>query len=121
MLLNVDITFAAASFVLYDISKHLDVQNKLKKEIDSVFSSQDPVKLDVIQGQLPYLNMVILESARMHPTIGVMLPEVTVKDVTDMAGYQVPKGVNVIYLLLLTKLNLLANSKLYIFCIHETP
>ena len=102
VLLNVDITFAAVSFVLYDISKHPDIQNKLKKEIDSVFSGQDPVALDALQGQLPYLNMVILESARMHPTVGVTFPEVTVKDVTDMAGYQVPKGVNIIYLLLLT-------------------
>ena len=100
LLFNVDITYAAASFVIYDISKYPEVQERLIKEVDSALSGADPCQCGDLEAKLRYLHMVVKESARMHPALGVTFPELTVKDVTDMAGYQVPKGVIVSFLYL---------------------
>ena len=51
-----------------------------------------------MEQKLPYLHMVMKESARMHPALGITFPEKTVKPVTDLGGYNVPQGVR-------TKLN----------------
>ena len=40
------------------------------------------------------MEMVLKESARMHPAIALSLPEKTVKSVTDLGGYQIPQGVS---------------------------
>jgi hypothetical protein len=40
------------------------------------------------------MEMVLKESARMHPALALSLPEKTVKSVTELGGYQIPKGVS---------------------------
>ncbi|KXJ06566.1 Cytochrome P450 3A13 [Exaiptasia diaphana] len=92
LLLNVDVSFAATSFALSDIAKYHDIQDKLRHEVDGALEGQDPSTFQNLYKRLPYMEMVLKESARMHPAIALSLPEKTVKPLTDVAGYQIPDG-----------------------------
>ncbi|XP_031571883.1 cytochrome P450 3A6-like [Actinia tenebrosa] len=92
LLLNIDVSFAATSFALADIARHSDVQSKLRNEIDEALEGQDPSIFQDLDKRLPYMEMVLKESARMHPALALSLPERTVKPLTDMAGYFIPQG-----------------------------
>ena len=92
-LLNIDVSYASTSFILADLAQHLDVQEKVRMEIDAFFCRYDQNIDQDLGAKLPYLEAVIKESARMHPALSFSLPEKTVKTVTDLGGYLVPKGV----------------------------
>ena len=93
LLLNIDVSFSATSFALADLAEHQDIQKKLQRELDDVLQQREPSSFPDLDKRLPYLEMVMKESARMHPALALSLPEKTVKDMTDMSGYQIPKGV----------------------------
>lgn len=93
LLLNVDVSFAATSFALSDLAKYQDIQEKLSHEVDENVHGQDPSKVQDLDKRLPYMEMVLKESARMHPALALSLPERTVKPVTNLAGYEIPQGV----------------------------
>ena len=92
-------SYAATSFALGDIAKYPAVQEKLRREIDHVLQGQDPSSFSDLDKRLPYLEIVLKESSRMHPALALSLPERTVKPVTDMGGYQIPQGVRVFVVL----------------------
>ena len=93
LLLNIDVSFAATSFALSDLAQHQAVQTKLRAEIDDVLQGGDPSKFEDLDKKLTYMEMVLKESARMHPALALSLPEKTVKSVTELGGYQILKGV----------------------------
>ncbi|KAK3732821.1 hypothetical protein QZH41_017720 [Actinostola sp. cb2023] len=95
LLLNVDVSFAATSFALSDIAGYPEVQEKLRQELDGALQGQEPSTFQDLDKRLPYMEMVLKESARMHPALALSLPERTVKPVTDMAGFQIPEGTTV--------------------------
>ncbi|CAH3191123.1 unnamed protein product, partial [Porites lobata] len=92
LLLNVDVSFAATSFALADLAQYKDTQEKVQQEIDEVLRGEDPSSFSDLDKKLPYMEMVLKESARMHPALALSLPERTVKQVTDVGGFQIPKG-----------------------------
>lgn len=92
LLLNIDVSYAATSFALSDIARYPAVHDKLKKEIDDVLQGQDPATFNDLDKRLPYMETVLKESSRMHPALALSLPERTVKPVTNIAGYHIPKG-----------------------------
>ena len=94
LLLNIDVSFAATSFALADLAQHKNVQDKVRREIDAILQGSDPSSHADLEKKLPYMEMVLKESARMHPALALSLPEKTVKQVTDLGGYQIPKGVS---------------------------
>lgn len=94
LLLNIDVSFAATSFALSDLAKFPDIQEKLYHEVNDNLQGEDPSTFQDLDKRLPYMEMVLKESARMHPALALSLPERTVKPVTDLAGYQIPKGVS---------------------------
>lgn len=59
-----------------------------------MLQGSDPSSHADLEKKLPYMEMVLKESARMHPALALSLPEKTVKQVTDLGGYQIPKGVS---------------------------
>ena len=87
-------SFAATSFALSDLAEHQDIQAKLRAEIDDVLQGSEPSSCEDLDKRLPYMEMVLKESARMHPAIALSLPERTVKSMTDLGGYQIPQGVS---------------------------
>lgn len=115
LLLNIDVSFAATSFALGDIARHKDVQSKLRKEIDEALQGQDPSTFQDLDKRLPYMEMVLKESARMHPALALSLPERTVKPLTEMAGYLIPQGVRKYSIQLLHSLNFFVNCTKAIF------
>lgn len=93
LLLNVDVSFAATSFALADLARHQVVQERVRQEVDEALRGTDPSSYPDLDKKLPYMEMVLKESARMNPALALSLPERTVKPVTDIGGYQIPKGV----------------------------
>ena len=94
-MLNIDVSYAATSFVLTNLAQHQVVQDKVRLEVDNFLNGIDPnVNAGPDLGtKLPYLESVLKESARVHPALSYSLPEKTVKPVTNLGGYLVPKGV----------------------------
>lgn len=92
LLLNIDVSFAATSFALADLAQYKGTQEKVQQEIDEVLRGEDPSSFSDLDKKLPYMEMVLKESARMHPALALSLPERTVKQVTDVGGFQIPKG-----------------------------
>lgn len=92
LLLNIDVSFAATSFALADLARYASVQEKLRREVDEILLGADPSSCPDLDNKLPYMEMVLKESARMNPALALSLPERTVKPVTDIGGYQIPKG-----------------------------
>lgn len=93
LLLNVDVSFAATSFALADLARHETIQDRVRQEVDEALRGTDPSSYPDLDKKLPYMEMVLKESARMNPALALSLPERTVKPVTDIGGYQIPKGV----------------------------
>jgi hypothetical protein len=87
------VSFAATSFAINDIARYTEVQEKLRNEIDEALQGKDPSTFQDLDERLPYMEMMLKESARMHPALALSLPERTVKPLTNMAGYQIPQGV----------------------------
>ena len=93
LLLNVDVSFAATSFALADLARHQTVQERVRQEVDEALQGTDPSSYAELDKKLPYMEMVLKESARMNPALALSLPERTVKPVTEIGGFQIPKGV----------------------------
>lgn len=92
--MNIDVSFAATSFALADLAQHKNIQDKVRQEIDAILHGSDPSSHADLEKKLPYMEIVLKESARMHPALALSLPEKTIKQVTDLGGYQIPKGVS---------------------------
>lgn len=93
VLVNTDATFSATLFALADLAKHQDIQEKVRVEVDEILHGCEPSSFEDLGKMLPYMEMVLKESARMHPVISLSLPEKTVKPVTELGDYLIPRGV----------------------------
>ena len=71
LLLNIDVSFAATSFALADLAQYKDTQEKVQQEIDEVLRGGDPSSFPDLEKKLPYMEMVLKESARMHPALAL--------------------------------------------------
>ena len=67
-----DTTGMALSYMAYELGNHLDIQSRLQEEIDEAFENAGGKFPDynVIQS-LPYLDMVLHETLRYHPPVGI--------------------------------------------------
>lgn len=77
-----DTTGITLSFLAYHLAANPEIQARLQEEIDQAFNDNNGKLPDytVIQ-ELPYIEMCILETLRMHPPVG-MLTRVCTKDTT---------------------------------------
>ena len=55
------------SMVCYHLATSCDVQDKLQREIDSVWTDEDTMPSYKTVHELPYLDMVISEALRLYP------------------------------------------------------
>ncbi|RYC82727.1 hypothetical protein BFJ63_vAg14393 [Fusarium oxysporum f. sp. narcissi] len=93
-----DTTAIALAWSLHLLSKHREVQQKLRQEIKIhfpiLFSDQDTFDVDDLAAtdpdKLPYLNNVCREVLRYIPPVPLMVRESQVDDV--LAGYHIPAG-----------------------------
>lgn len=77
------------AWTLYLLSKHPEVQRKLRAEIDSVLQGERPTA-EAMTGQLPYMTRVMNESLRLYPPVSLISRSPAADD--EIAGYYVPKG-----------------------------
>uniref|UniRef100_A0A8B9YAR8 unspecific monooxygenase n=1 Tax=Bos mutus grunniens TaxID=30521 RepID=A0A8B9YAR8_BOSMU len=86
-------TSSTLSFIIYELTTHPDVQQKLQEEIDATFPNKAPPTYDALV-QMEYLDMVVNETLRMFPIAG-RLERVCKKDV-EIHGVTIPKGTTVL-------------------------
>ena len=67
-----DTTGISLSYMAYELANHPDIQSRLQEEIDEAFEDAGDKFPDynVIQS-LPYLDMVLHETLRYHPPVGI--------------------------------------------------
>ena len=67
---------------------------RAQSEVRQVLEGKTKVAEADIQGKLPYLQMVIKETLRMHPPLPLILPRSCAQPIKIM-GYDIPKGTTV--------------------------
>lgn len=59
------------SWILYEIGKHVNIQKNIQKELDEIVTSDDCCLTIENLNKMHYLDCVIKESLRMHPSIPI--------------------------------------------------
>nr|XP_018918048.1 PREDICTED: probable cytochrome P450 49a1 [Bemisia tabaci] len=94
-LVGIDTTSAAVASILYQLSTNGEKQEKLKEEIDRVFPGpNDEITYQKLE-EMSYLKACIKETLRMRPVVignGRCMTQDTV-----ICGYNIPKGVQVVF------------------------
>ncbi|KAL7042482.1 hypothetical protein ACKWTF_001156 [Chironomus riparius] len=85
-----DTTTIATCFTLYMISKHVDVQQKLNKEIEEVLG-KDEVTFKSLS-EFKYLDMVIKETLRLYPPVPIISRRLYDED--DFEDFVAPGNAN---------------------------
>ncbi len=86
---SLDATAAAMIWTSYLVAKHRSVQTRLKQEIEQVDASNS--KTDLALAELPFAEMVVHESLRLHPPNWVLITRRALHDST-IGGYRIPRG-----------------------------
>ncbi|XP_032526844.2 cytochrome P450 6B5-like [Danaus plexippus] len=84
-------TSATLSFLMYELSKHRDVQDRLIEEVDNYYKKHNGVIEYECIGEMPYLDACIHEVLRLYPVLGVLTREV-MKSYTLPTGLKLEKG-----------------------------
>uniref|UniRef100_A0A286XSX5 Uncharacterized protein n=1 Tax=Cavia porcellus TaxID=10141 RepID=A0A286XSX5_CAVPO len=89
-----DTTASGLSWVLYNLAKHPEYQERCRQEVQEVLRGRESeeVEWDDLT-QLPFLTMCLKESLRLHPPVTGISRRCT-QDVVLPDGRVVPKGVS---------------------------
>ncbi|XP_048543489.1 cytochrome P450 89A2-like [Triticum urartu] len=86
---------AALQWVMANLVKHVDVQEAVRSEIDAfVGADAEEVSEDDL-GKLEYLNAVLMEALRLHPTVPSVARQVMPDDHVFLDGRRVAAGTTV--------------------------
>ncbi|KAJ4971441.1 hypothetical protein NE237_004540 [Protea cynaroides] len=85
-----DTTSTLFEWIMANLIKNQNIQEKLYSEIQGVVSSTEEIKEDDLE-KMPYLKAVVLEGLRLHPPTHFVLPH-TVKEDIVLNGYLIPKN-----------------------------
>nr|CAB3468240.1 unnamed protein product [Digitaria exilis] len=88
-----DTTLVTTEWAMYEIAKHPEKQDRLYQEIQEVCGN-DIVTEDHLS-RLPYLNAVFHETLRRHSPVPLVPPRF-VHENTNLAGYEIPAGTEMI-------------------------
>ena len=89
-----DTTSSTLSFMIYELSRHPDMLERVLEEQDRVLDGGSPSAEQLLNG-LPYLSMVIDETLRLYPPVWFG-PRMSVRPF-EFGGHRVPAGVHVIH------------------------
>lgn len=86
---SLDAMSAAMSWTLYLVSKHSDVQMRLRREIEERIDK--PAVVDVDRVELPFAEMVVHESLRLYPPNWMLITRRSIRE-SSLGGNRIPKG-----------------------------
>uniref|UniRef100_A0A0K0F0V7 Cytochrome P450 4V2 (inferred by orthology to a human protein) n=1 Tax=Strongyloides venezuelensis TaxID=75913 RepID=A0A0K0F0V7_STRVS len=84
-----DTTATAFAFLMWALATHPDIQERLYDEICDVYENEERDVIPEDLKKLEYLDRVIKESLRRHPTVPIVIRS-TSKEI-DILGYTLPK------------------------------
>nr|XP_044995183.1 leukotriene-B4 omega-hydroxylase 3-like [Jaculus jaculus]XP_044995185.1 leukotriene-B4 omega-hydroxylase 3-like [Jaculus jaculus]XP_044995186.1 leukotriene-B4 omega-hydroxylase 3-like [Jaculus jaculus]XP_044995187.1 leukotriene-B4 omega-hydroxylase 3-like [Jaculus jaculus] len=88
-----DTTASGLSWVLYNLARHPEHQERCREEVRELLRGRDTEEIEWDDlAQLPFLTMCIKESLRLHPPVVVISRRCT-QDVGLPDGRVIPKGV----------------------------
>ncbi|XP_035301477.1 cytochrome P450 4F2 isoform X4 [Cricetulus griseus] len=95
-----DTTASGLSWILYNLAKHPEYQERCRQEVQELFKGRESMDIewscDVFLrddlAQLPFLTMCIKESLRLHPPVTV-ISRCCTQDIGLPDGRVIPKGV----------------------------
>ncbi|XP_073909955.1 cytochrome P450 4F1-like [Castor canadensis] len=88
-----DTTASGLSWVLYNLAKHPEYQERCRQEVRELLRDRDPKDIEWDDlAQLPFLTMCIKESLRLHPPVFV-ISRCCTQDIALPDGLVIPKGV----------------------------
>ncbi|KAI5936232.1 Cytochrome P450 4F2 [Manis javanica] len=88
-----DTTASGLSWVLYNLAKHPEYQERCRQEVQELLRDREPKEMawDDLS-QLPFLTMCIKENLRLHPPVTIVSRCCT-QDIVLPDGRVIPKGV----------------------------
>ncbi|WOG97670.1 hypothetical protein DCAR_0417011 [Daucus carota subsp. sativus] len=86
-------TSSSIEWAMAELLRNPESMRKVKEELDSVIMPNKRVMESDID-KLPYLQAVVKESLRLHPTVPLLLPRNSMED-TNFMGYHIPKNTQV--------------------------
>ncbi|BBN00769.1 protein MpKOL2 [Marchantia polymorpha subsp. ruderalis] len=90
---SVDTVSVASEWIIYELARNPQVQERLYQEIKSVAGDRMVNEDDM--RNLPYLDAIIKETLRVYNPVPVLIPRIPAEDIT-LGGYDIPKGWDVI-------------------------
>ncbi|XP_047324821.1 cytochrome P450 71AU50-like [Impatiens glandulifera] len=87
---SMDTTATTIDWVLSELIKNPTIMKKVQEEIEQVVSMERTVEESDLE-KLTYLNMVIKETLRLHPTVPLLLPHESMEDCT-IEGFHIPRN-----------------------------
>lgn len=91
-----DTTACALSWLIFELTQNLEVQERLIKEIDTTLNGKVPSFDELETENMPYLNGVLYETLRLHPSVPVN-EKIASEDLQYYDGTIVPKGTILLY------------------------
>ncbi|XP_074206641.1 cytochrome P450 4F3 isoform X2 [Camelus bactrianus] len=87
-----DTTASGLSWILYNLAKHPEYQERCRQEVQELLRDREPKEIEWDDlTQLPFLTMCIKESLRLHPPVTV-ISRCCTQDVVLPDGRVIPKG-----------------------------
>ncbi|XP_008156090.2 cytochrome P450 4F3-like [Eptesicus fuscus] len=87
-----DTTASGLSWVLYNLARHPEYQERCRQEVQQLLGDREPQEIEWDDlAQLPFLTMCIKESLRLHPPVTV-ISRCCTQDVLLPDGRVIPKG-----------------------------
>lgn len=89
-----DAVSAALEYMVRQLSKHADVQSRLRLELLSSLCLDEEERSLAMIDSLPYLNAIVMESLRTVDTVSSYQTRVVPKGGCSISGYFLPQGVS---------------------------
>ncbi|XP_048198454.1 cytochrome P450 4F6-like [Perognathus longimembris pacificus] len=87
-----DTTASGLSWVLYNLAKHPEHQERCRQEVQELLRDREPKEMEWDDlARLPFLTMCIKESLRLHPPVTV-ISRCCTQDIPLPDGRVIPKG-----------------------------